>query len=71
MKKGSYPSGGSPSPFGFDLISDLVRAAPLWERSLYDRSYALVSVIGITWTYLRPSLPSRKQTEPSVSAKSV
>src|SRR3954465_14995709 len=63
--------GGFPLlPCGFDRF-DLVRAAPLWKRSLSDRSYALVSVIGMTWTYLRPSLPSRKATCPSVSAKSV
>ena len=52
-------------------LLDLVRAAPLWERSLSDRSYSLASVIGITWTNLRPSLPSRNATAPSVSAKRV
>src|SRR4051794_5659667 len=52
-------------------LLDLVRAAPLWERSLYDRSYASLPLIGITWTYLRPSLPSRNATWPSVSAKRV
>src|SRR3954447_5940718 len=63
--------GGFPLlPCGFDRF-DLVRAAPLWKRSLSDRSYALVSLIGMTWTYLRPSLPSRNATCPSVSAKSV
>ena len=46
---------------GADTV-DLVRAAPLWKRSLSDRSYALASVIGMTWTYLRPSLPSRNAT---------
>src|SRR5437868_3777841 len=53
-------------------VSDLVRAAPLRERSLSDRSYFAPSVIGgMTWTYLRPSLPSRNATEPSVSANKV
>src|SRR5206468_1520630 len=52
-------------------LLDLVRAAPLWERSLSDRSYASLPLIGITWTYLRPSLPSRNATCPSVSAKRV
>src|SRR3982750_2362280 len=53
-------------------VSDLVRAAPLWERSLSDRSYFALSVIvGMTWTYLRPSLPSRNATEPLMSANKV
>src|SRR5205823_9579735 len=52
-------------------LLDLVRAAPLWEQSLYDRSYASLPLIGMTWTYLRPSLPSRNATWPSVSAKRV
>src|SRR5258705_166392 len=53
------------------ILSDLVRAAPLWERSLPDRSYDVASVIGMTWTYLRPNLPSRNATWPSVSANKV
>src|SRR4051794_36794681 len=66
--------GGFPLlPCGFDR-SDLVRAAPLWERSRSDRSYLLsaaCAAIGITCTYLRPSLPSRNATQPSVSANKV
>src|SRR6476619_2080078 len=47
------------SPLCLRSAGDLVRAAPLWERSLSDRSYFALSVIvGMTWTYLRPSLPS-------------
>src|SRR5690348_1779787 len=65
QRKKGRPLPGLPfSHFGFDLL-DLVRAAPSWERSLSDRSYALVSLIGMTCTNLRPSLPSRNATQPS------
>ena len=68
-KKGEA-TGASLFSLVVSILSDLVRAAPLWERSLSDRSYLLsLSVIGMTWTYLRPSLPSRNATRPSVSAK--
>src|SRR5579884_983798 len=71
QRKRGDPFRGSPSPYLVSILLDLVRAAPLWERSLSDRSYAWFSLIGIICTYLRPSFPSRNATEPSVSAKSV
>src|SRR4030095_12663388 len=73
QRKRGDPFRGSPSPFLWSRsFEDLVRAAPLRERSLSDRSYLLASVvIGMTWTYLRPSLPSRNATLPSVRANKV
>ena len=54
-----------------DLAVDLW-AAPSWGGPLSTSPYAFSSVvIGMTCTYLRPSLPSRNATVPSVSAKSV
>src|SRR5260221_8579278 len=75
MKKGEPPLGGSPSPLsGLDPFRSRP-GRPSWERSLSDRSYAWLSLaacaIGITCTNLRPSLPSRNATQPSVSANKV
>src|SRR5207342_1330080 len=70
-EKGETPSGAPLLPLLVSIFLGSRPGRPLWERSLSDRSYAVASVIGMTWTYLRPSLPSRNATCPSVSAKSV